>query len=607
MAHRTRGYTSHTYDIRKVLSVDYATLSIRFTDAAHASPRAVRLDVDAQLPVAAQLLEAVAESIAVFGDGQWESSETISNAVGWVQRVVRTLAAGGIDDLADEAVDLPLLRQVLEPFPASAKRTLNKLVGRALRSSHPDGDALARALQNTRYMVSDPTEAPYDDEEVDAIQRAARGVFDEAFKSQRDQLRILGYDTSDRSWLRISAEEILDDVRRRHGALEGSRQPSFSAPREVQLAWALLNPASFGRSVGRPPLLGAALPVIGRALYPPAAVLSAAAILHCLAELSGLNLSTILRTEPSHLSYTGSEHAIVDLAKARNHSEDRIPVHTGSNNTLGGMIEALTGLTRFSRHWRAVHLDTDGQKPEIVDRLYVEHVSDPLRAEVITNQRLHYGFRQEPFERHWPPGAPKAGLRFRSLRRKALERAVAANPGADVHGHTERTRVHYLANVLPDHVLTAHAAAAQDAILSAALAKFSSVDSLPDERARRLSAAVAEGRSADVVVSVCTSGGNDPDRDDRPCSLGLAACFTCPNGFRTVDHIPGLLATLEYTALVRDNNPDEWENGDASSLHFYAQESLRQFPTTVVDEVRSAIDLAPLVTTIDVLYTEFRR
>jgi hypothetical protein len=42
-------------------------------------------------------------------------------------------------------------------------------------------------------------------------------------------------------------------------------------------------------------------------------------------------------------------------------------------------------------------------------------------------------------------------------------------------------------------------------------------------------------------------------------------------------------------------------------LHFYAQESLRQFPPTVVDAIRSAVDLAPLITTIDVLYTEFRR
>jgi hypothetical protein len=586
MAHRTRGFTSHTYDIREVVQVDPQRLQITFTDAAHAAPQVVRLTADPEVPACRQLLCAMADSISVFGDGQWESGYGLKQMGATVSALLRNLIACGVTDLCSEAVTLAELRDAIEPMDTSAKRTLNKLVGRALRAGHPEGDALARALQNTRYMVTDSTEAPYDDEEVDAIQRAARAVFDEAFKSQREQIGILGYDTSDRSWLRISAEEIVDDVRRRYGAMEGSRQPSFSAPREVQLAWALQNPAPFGRSLGRPPLLGAALPTIGRALYPSAAVLAAAAILHCLAELSGLNLSTILRTEPSHLSYTGSEHGIVDLAKARNHSEDRIPVHTGSNNTLGGMIEALTGLTRFSRHWRAVHLCTDGKKPEIVDRLYVEHVSDPHRAEVITNQRLHYGFRQEPFERHWPPGAPKAGLRFRSLRRKALERVVASDPGADVHGHTERTRVHYLANVLPDHVLTAHATAAQDAILGAALARFEGVDSLADERTRRLSSAVAEGRSADVVVSVC---------------------FTCPNGFRTVDHIPGLLATVEYTRLVRDNNPHEWENGDASSLHFYAQESLRQFPPTVVDAIRSAVDLAPLITTIDVLYTEFRR
>ena len=607
MAHRTRGFTSHTYDIRAVVSVNLERLEITYTDAAHASPQAVRLNVDPGLPIARQLLEAMADSITVHGDGQWESGYSLAGNASRVSALIRHLAQHGVIDLTNPAVSLAQLRDAIEPMDVSTKRTMNKLVGRALKAHHPDGITLARALQNTRYMVTDPTEQPYDDAEADAIQRAARKVFDDAFKAQRQLLGELGFETTTRSWLRIPAQEVLKEAARRHPELRGSTQPSFGASLETQICWALLNPAAFGRAPGRPLVLGSQLPAIGEALYPPASVLTAAAVLHCLAELSGLNLATILRTEPSHLIYTGTDHGIVTLAKARNHSEDTLAVSTSSNATLGGLIEALTGLTRFSRHWREINLCSSGDRPDIVDRLYVEHVRDPMRAELITNLRLHAGWRHPAFSRHWTEDSPDPGLRFRALRRKALERAVAANPRADVHGHTERTRVHYLANVLPDHVLTAHATAAQDDILDAALARFSSVDTLPAETAGRLSAAVENGQTADVVVSVCTSGGNDPDESDKPCSLGLAACFTCPNGFRTVDHIPGLLATVEYATIIRDNNPDEWENGDAAALHFYATESLKQFPQPLVQEIGDAADLSALLATIDVLYTEFRR
>ena len=69
-----------------------------------------------------------------------------------------------------------------------------------------------------------------------------------------------------------------------------------------------------------------------------------------------VKLSVMLRTDASDLVYTGESNGILDLAKARNHSEDTIPVRTGSNKTLGGLVEALTGLTRFARHWRAESL-----------------------------------------------------------------------------------------------------------------------------------------------------------------------------------------------------------------------------------------------------------
>ena len=609
MAHPTRGHTSHTYDIETILEVNPDALSITFTDAAHASPRTFRITAD-PTPAARQILEAMAESVSVYGDGNWESAYGLQHMVSRASAVLRALDSKGISDFRDAGITLPELREAIELFDAGLKRTLNKLLGRVLRKYHPQGSALARALANTSYMVVESRMELYDDAEADAIQTAARSVFDLAYKGQRDVLRALGYDTHNRDWLLIPAGEIIAGARTRSPALEGSRQPSLKATYLHQIDWALLNPAKFGFGGDRVPVLGEVMTRVGIALYPPAYVFTAAAILHCLTELSGANLSVMLRTKPSDLSHTGESTGLLDLAKARNHSEDSIAVRTGSNSTLGGLILALTGLTRFARQWRRDHLATDSGMPEVADRLYVEHKNDPKKAEVITSQRLQNGWRDPAFDEAWPDlnvERSAVGLRFQALRRKALERAVGADPGADVHGHSPRTRIGYLANVLPEHVLVKHATAAQDDIVDEALSRFTLVQESTDPKAQALAEAVKQQSALDLVTSVCTNAGNDPDRNMKPCSLGLAACFTCPNGFRTVDHIPGLLATVRFTEIIQNNDPDEWEHGDASALHFYAAQSLKQFPPAIIDAVNARVDFAPLLILIHALYTEFRR
>ena len=37
----------------------------------------------------------------------------------------------------------------------------------------------------------------------------------------------------------------------------------------------------------------------------------------------------------------------------------------------------------------------------------------------------------------------------------------------------------------------------------------------------------------------------------------MVACFTCPNGYRTVDNIPGLLAAVELGDIIEANDPVE--------------------------------------------------
>lgn len=612
MAHRTRGFISHTYDVKEVLSVDLEKLEVIYTDAAHASPQVARVRADTVTVAGQQLIEAMAESLSVYGGGDWESAYGFRQFVSRSSRLLDLLTAGGITDLGTPTVTLRELREVIDQFDASMKRTLNKLLGRIVKKYHPNGPSLARALTNTSYMVVESRTELYDDAEVEAIKTCARRVFDETFKQQRDLFQAMGYDVSDRSWLRITADEVIGAARKRHPQLVGARQPLLSASRLEQIDWAVLNPDRLGVRRGRSvkDVLGETMLTIGTALYPAAPFFTAALVLQCLAELSGLNLSVMLRTQPDDLIYTGKSNGQLRLAKARNHSEDTLSVRTNSNSTLGGLIEALTGLTRFARHWRAMQLVKDEQVPEVVNRIYVEHKADPANAEVITNQRLHQGWRQPVFDLHWPEDGPDrtaTGLRFQALRRKALEHAVMANPRADVHGHSPRTKVHYLAHVFPEHVLVRHATAAQDDIIDRALSQFLEVDVVESPEGRGLADAVKNHQTADEVVSVCVSGGNDPDQASKPCSLGLAACFTCPNGFRTIDHIPGLLATVRFTEMVRDTDPDEWAVGDAGPLHFYATESLKQFPSSVVETFRSRTNLNALLLTIEALYTEFRR
>ena len=610
MAHATRGTTSHTFDIKKVISVDLDGLEIVYSDAAHASPQSVRFKAPRVTPATRQVVKAIADSISVHGDGLWESSQTLKVAKVWAQVLFRRLEEIDLEDFGNPSVDLKALRAVLEPFDPGIKRTANKLIARVLVEVHPDGAVLSRALRNTGYMVKESTTKLYDDAEADAILKAARGVFHEGFTAQRKLLGELGIDVSSRAWLRVSAAVIVDAARLRHPELEGARQPSLKAARAEQIDWALLNPRPFGATRGRPVVIGETMESIGRALHPQTDVLTAALILHCFAELSGLNQSVMLRTEPADLTRTGESTGILSLAKARNHSEDTMAVRTESNQTLGGLIEALTGMTRFSRLFRQEHLSMGEDVPEVVNRLYVRHKSEPHSSEILGNQQLHHGWRSASFDRHWPDrdlDRSDVGLRFTALRRKALEKAVAANPRADVHGHSARTKVHYLANVLPEHTLVRHATMAQDDIVDSALAKFTAVADSADPKAVQLTQSLGDGEPVDVVVGVCTTGGNDPDETSTPCSLGLAACFTCPCGYRTVDHIPGLVAMVRYAQVIKDNDPDEWEHGEAAILSFFASECLKQFPASVVKAIEETADLRSQMVTINGLYTELRR
>lgn len=605
MAHPTRGFTSHTYDIKAVHDVDYEQLTITFSDASRYERQTIAFGVE-RTPAAVQIWQSVAESISVHGTGQWESFHTLSKMVPVLRRLVLSLHERQVDDLSASAVQLKVLRDAIEDFDTNYKRTVNKLIGRTLRRVHPNGVAMATALSNTRYVTVETTTELYDDAEADAIERASRGLFAAVFKHQRDIFKLLGYDTSGRAWLNIPAEDVVAAARKRHPQLVGAAQPSSRRPMLEQVDWALLNPTHFGVKERRK-LLGQSMQDIANCLYPQKEVLTAAAILQCFAEQTGLNLSVILRTHVHDLQVTGDDTAMLFTAKARNHSEERVPVLTEHIFAAGGLHQALSGLTRFARLYRRQRLASNGEVPEIADRLYVEHRSKATEAKVVEGNSLQNAWRSKAFDPFWEAkdlDRQSVGLRFNALRRKVLERIVSFDPSGDVHGHSERTRVSYLANVLPDHTLAKHAVAAQDAIIDGALQRFVPVSESDDPRAQALS---QSEQVVDVVVASCANGGNDPDDSDRPCSLGPAACFTCPNGYRTVDNVPGLLAAVQLSEIIRDHDPDEWENGEAASIHYYATETLKQFPQPVVQRIRRSTDLTPHIVNMTSVYTELRR
>ncbi len=591
MAHPTRGHISHTYDITEVLGVDADTLTIRYRDAAHATPQSVTLNVVQRNTVARQMLEAMAQSLRVHGDGDWESAYALAGRMATCAKVCDDLTARGVHDIADPAVDLPLLRAVIEPYTDSTKRTLNKLLARILRANNAEGAPLARALTNTTYMVKESTTEPYSDEQADEIEAKARACFIDAVKAQRELLTELGVDTSGRAWLAVPAEDIVAQARRQYAHLAGTRPPGGNAARAELIAWCLLNPAAFARTRSRARKAPRpSIDAIGSALYPGVSVLVSGLVLQCLAEEIGLNLSTLLRTEPDDLVITGETNASLRVLKARNRSDENVAVRTESMFSAGGLVQTLTGLTRFSRLHRRTALP---EGSEVADRVYVEHVEPPADSQVLPSSRLQQGWRLLAAT----AADPHPSLRFRALRAKALERAVRKDPNADVHGHSQQTRQHYLENVFPQSTLADLATAAQDTLVDSASSAFAS---------HTTGIAANQRDFLDVGVGVCANAGADPDDRTKPCSLGITACFTCPNGYRTAESVPGLLAAKRYAEIIRDNDPDEWGNGEAATLHYYATRCLEEYPLTVV-ATAEATDLTPLIVTINGLYTELRR
>lgn len=616
MAHPTRGHRSAAYEIQQLVDVDLSALQITIKHSGTYEPVTYTLKA-ADTPAARQLLQAIAGSIkidpAAYRDAGWESSETLKKSVWYGKAMLTVFHSLGYDDFSDARLTVPELRKCYDPLPENTKRSAVHLLARAIKDNHPNGKAIAYALKNTRFPAEEHNPFVYDDATAAAIEHAARGVWLERYTAARDIFARLGYDVSGRAWLTIPAGDLLDWAVTSHPDTVPAASPQpRRADFEKEVAWALNHPGAFGLSRGRPRRIDRpSLARIGQALYPDHVTLTAALILHCLSENSGFNYATLLETSTDSLTHLGERTALQRTIKARNATEDSRATSTSSIYTAGGIIEVLTGLTRFTRAARSHLTAPDGSPHPLVDRLYVEHRTDPTHSEVLGSGRLHNAWRSPVFDRHWPADADgdlvqdRASLNFRALRLIAQGRALKDGLRADVHGHSERTKVHYLAHVLPDHVFNKHAVEAQNSFHDDALSAFTVVADSSDAVAADLANARSD-RIMDVEIGLCTNAGQDPDDPSRPCSLGITACFVCPNGYRTVDHIPGLLAAVEVTRVIQDLDPVEWETGEAPLLRHYAQTCLDQFPRLVVKNVDASVDLTPHIHTVTGMYLEMR-
>lgn len=608
----SRGHHAATYEVLELLTVDHESLSIVVRHAAANAPTTFSLQA-ANTPAARQLLDAMAQSLVVApdsdADSRWTSLVTLKNSVWMAGAMLQGAEARGIASFDDPGITVPVLRELYSQFSSSTKRSACWLLARAVGDHHPDGRRVAYVLKNSRFETEDHEAFTYDADVAAAVERAGRRVFLDAYVAQREVFETIGFNIAGRAWLRVPAEEVIAWATTTYPEIRAvGEEPADAEYLVRKIAWAVSHPEWFGyRKHARQPLVrGREMRRIGQALYPDNVTLVGAAIVHCLGEHAGFNLSVILEKSADSLTYVGDNEALERSIKARGSTEDTRATRLDSLFTAGGVTETLTGLTRFARRHRVLVEDDDKHSP-MNDRLYVEHVVDPSTARILGSDRIHHAWRSAVFAKAWTTEADSMempGLRLPALRLEAQRRTMDEGLTADVHGHNENTKTHYLAHVLPEYLFNELATSAQDAFHDEAVGKFQRVVDANDGPAAEL-AAVDPAQVMDVEIGVCASGGNAPD-SDRRCDLGMVACFTCRNGFRMVDHVPGLLAAVEFADIVEANDPDEWANGQASDLRFYAQESLNAFPRPVVANIAASTDLTPHILTVTGMYMEMR-
>ena len=496
-------------------------------------------DTNGKVPnVVQEVFDGLVE-VAKFSD--WNSSETIRGAVREAVAVCRVL----VDDEVSSVADLDLARLVtVAPRVAIPTVKTRRLLAYSLEAiERPELRPIAEALINHPAEVRDSeTIEPYTEDEVAVIRQVAWDIVDETYQLHESYTKGLidwlpeGTSVAHRDWWSIPADVIIaaatDRAKRGQRATQLRRQRSVASltrsavtmnlregymTLDEAIDWLLINPAQFDRSAWQ------------AQVFFQREVMQAALIHHCFIDLQGFNLSTMQNTGVESLTALGPEMSMVDTIKPRAHLHGREASLTASReNDLAGFLGMVEALTKFSRHFR----NQAGHPAEVADLYYANHDPNGTVKNVIgevntdsINRRIRSALADDGLD------GERFTLSFKKLRLAAKREGMEHDPRHQLHGQNRRTATTYDKKMLPVTVL-------HDSM-------DKSVDEIIEEGWDRLADAVEKDTLADMTVSACTSGGADPQDEAARCEQGITACFACPNGVRTLDHIPGLIAMAE--------------------------------------------------------------
>ena len=121
------------------------------------------------------MLLAIADSIKVDSNGDaesgWESLKTVVNGMLLARVMLGVLHEAGITGFTDGRIDVPLFRTLHAPLFPNTKRSAGWLLARVVRAHHLNGQAVARALANTRFQAEDSEPFTYDELTSQAIEK----------------------------------------------------------------------------------------------------------------------------------------------------------------------------------------------------------------------------------------------------------------------------------------------------------------------------------------------------------------------------------------------------------------------------------------------------
>lgn len=473
---------------------------------------------------AAQVCRAILAHLSLNG-GTWTSFETVQNVVRSAKRTLTYLADEfGTNDLTDRNLTPDQVWEAVLTVGEASRRNLRTFMAESLAMLRADGDAFRDYLYARALPWGTSSMEGYAPEVADSIEQIARAQLSGWFIRHRDAVkRYLGnlpHDWMHRPSL-IRADGVL-----------ASRE-DFRVDRDD---------------------------------------LAAAMVALALADNKGPNLSTIRSYTADSVERANDHAAFVTGVKARNRQVLRTPAPAGGLYSFAGILEFVTAATRIERQYRHENQDFDRL-------LFVP----TFGAAPLTGDDVNNWWQGTAASRAATRCAYPERLEFRRLRKAALLRG--RHKSAGVIGQTKRTTRLYLADAVPAVILVpgllntqAHAASHSRLMLS--------VSSPPDpetdaEDVDAIGALTQAPAIMDVGVAACASNGQSPDNPQKPCGRGPVACFVCPNGFRTPETIPGLLAAVEFTDNIRKYEPREWVEGDAGMLNLLAKRTLEQFPASL--------------------------